>query len=683
MADFVFENLLPYWYMWTVGVLLAVISVGFVLRFVRPAAQIGRQLAASLAALEMIKRRSGTELELEEIGRRAMNGGRLPHLWREYVDTLHAQPAAVEPGGQPRRQLRATTLAETFFSEQALVDTPLKTEFYKHLPGILTGLGIIGTFTGLIIGLIHFDVSLDPSQAQAQLAKLISSVGHAFFVSAAAITLAMLFTWIEKSLITSRYRQVEELQQAIDALFSAGAGEEYLERLVVSSEGAATQVAELKTLLLAELRSLSQDYFQQQSALAQQKEAAAERQAGLLERQLQRQSRDLAAELSQVLEQRLAAPIADIAAAVRTVGADQGEAVNRLLSEVLGRFSTQLQASFDGQTQGVGQLLSATSQMISSSAAQFAELTTSMDQAGRGTAAAMAASLEQALAAVARREQQVDGQVGELVAQVRGLIAESQAQAGRGVEQLATRLGEQVETVVSRLQEQSQLASANSEAQLERISRQSDASVSGLAGQLERLLAHSTEATQGLQATAATLSQVTVDAIRGMNAGADTLYLAASDFAKAGQGVASTMGATVAASSKLEAAAQTLAEVSLTSQEMLADYARSRDLFAQMVVELKTTIANARREASLTAELVDGLQAASGQLAAAQRKSEDYLKSVSEVLTKAHQAFAENIERTLRDANRQFHKEMAQAVGLLSGAIKDLGDTIDDLPVRG
>ena len=51
MADFVFENLLPYWYMWTVGILLAVISVGFVLRFVRPAAQIGRQLAASLAAL--------------------------------------------------------------------------------------------------------------------------------------------------------------------------------------------------------------------------------------------------------------------------------------------------------------------------------------------------------------------------------------------------------------------------------------------------------------------------------------------------------------------------------------------------------------------------------------------------------------------------------------------------------
>jgi hypothetical protein len=52
-----------------------------------------------------------------------------------------------------------------FFSEHALVVTPLKTEFYKHLPGILTGIGIIGTFLGLIMGLSSFDIS-DPEQAQ-------------------------------------------------------------------------------------------------------------------------------------------------------------------------------------------------------------------------------------------------------------------------------------------------------------------------------------------------------------------------------------------------------------------------------------------------------------------------------------------------------------------------------------
>ena len=32
------------------------------------------------------------------------------------------------------------------FNTQVLVDTPLNTEFFRHLPGLLTGIGIIGTF---------------------------------------------------------------------------------------------------------------------------------------------------------------------------------------------------------------------------------------------------------------------------------------------------------------------------------------------------------------------------------------------------------------------------------------------------------------------------------------------------------------------------------------------------------
>ena len=84
----------------------------------------------------------------------------------------------------------------------------------------------------------------------------------------------------------------------------------------------------------------------------------------------------------------------------------------------------------------------------------------------------------------------------------------------------------------------------------------------------------------------------------------------------------------------------------------------------------------------MSAELVDRLSAASAQLSVAQRKSEEYLKSISEVLVRAHQSFAENVERSLREGNRQFQKELSQAVGLLSGAIKDLGDTLDELPAK-
>ena len=115
------------------------------------------------------------------------------------------------------------------------MDSPLQTHFYAHIPGILTGVGIIGTFTGLIAGLIGFDVS-NPEKVQTELSQLVQTVGHAFLVSAVAITLAMVFTWLEKSLLTGRYRQVEMLQQNLDTIFSPQAGAQQVERLTLATE---------------------------------------------------------------------------------------------------------------------------------------------------------------------------------------------------------------------------------------------------------------------------------------------------------------------------------------------------------------------------------------------------------------------------------------------------------------
>ena len=126
----------------------------------------------------------------------------------------------------------------------------LQTHFFKHVPGILTGVGIIGTFTGLIVGLLGFDVS-SPDRVQAALSQLVQTVGQAFMVSAVAIALAMVFTWVEKALLAARYRQVALLQQHLDSLFAPKGGAEYMERMALAAE---MQVA-LSTQILSQLRS--------------------------------------------------------------------------------------------------------------------------------------------------------------------------------------------------------------------------------------------------------------------------------------------------------------------------------------------------------------------------------------------------------------------------------------------
>ena len=190
-------------------------------------------------------RTGGAVVDLAEIEQHVSTDPQLAGLWEEYSRALQAlQRQDKATSGVRVQRWRATATAETFFSDHALVDSPLRTDFYKHVPGILTGLGIIGTFSGLIMGLVHFDVS-SPDRVQAELSRLVQTVGHAFFVSAAAIALAMLFTWIEKALLTSRYQQAEALRHLIDSLFEAGAGEEYLERLVAASETQATAMREM------------------------------------------------------------------------------------------------------------------------------------------------------------------------------------------------------------------------------------------------------------------------------------------------------------------------------------------------------------------------------------------------------------------------------------------------------
>ena len=305
--------LLAHWHLWLVGAVIAAIVLTCLQRFVRPALQLRHTLNTAIARLEDLQSQDSVAAKAE-LERDGAMGGVLAPLWTRYARSLQLATAApddaalgaarananrlsrvffsgshaasgserldlaaverliehdadmarlwdefnqalevlgrLESGSQSvARAWQATSPAEHFFDAQWVVDSPLRTDFFRHVPGILTGVGIIGTFVGLILGLMHFDVR-DPEQVQMQLSALVQTVGQAFQVSAVAIALAMVFTWVEKALLSARYRQTEQLQHLLDSLFWPRGGTEQIERL--------TQAAEMQTALsfklLAELR---------------------------------------------------------------------------------------------------------------------------------------------------------------------------------------------------------------------------------------------------------------------------------------------------------------------------------------------------------------------------------------------------------------------------------------------
>ncbi|MEI8362671.1 MAG: anti-phage ZorAB system protein ZorA [Betaproteobacteria bacterium] len=627
--------------------LLVLTTCFFFVQFVWPSLRLHKQLRAATLKLGEVKKRLASTpiIDLHEI-QEVMVTDELQHLWNEFSETLHPQKMQDTSGQLKVTCYRATAMAEVFFSEQALVETPLKTAFYKHLPGILTGLGIIGTFSGLINGLSGFDIGVGPEEIKTSLKLLIRGVGHAFNVSAIAIGLAMLTTWWTNRELTLRYRQVERLCQLIDSFFDAGAGEEYLARLVEASETSATQATQLKDALVTDLKEILTE---------------------LTERQI----REMSSGIGQSFADSLREPMERISKAVEGVGASQGDAVNRMLTDVLSDFSARMEKMFGGQLSGMSELLEKTAQAMQVSASSFDKLAANISTAGQNATEAMADRLNHAITSMEARQSVLNKQMGEFVEQIRASVSQSQSESAQKLQETLVQLGEQVAGVIGQIQDQSR---ENSTAQA--------SAASNLSNHVETLIAQLVKTSGDLQTSVSALSSATTSSIDRMNSGAEVLAIAADDFAKAGQSVAGTMNATADATVKIQSSAQSLSSATASVQQMFTDYQRTSDALAAMLADLKSTVEIAKKEAGLTTQLVSQLKAAADQLGQAQLQADSYLQGINKVLTESHQSFANEITNTLRQGNGQFQQELSQAVGLLRSGIQELGDTLDDLPSR-
>jgi chromosome segregation ATPase len=278
------------------------------------------------------------------------------------------------------------------------------------------------------------------------------------------------------------------------------------------------------------------------------------------------------------------------------------------------------------------------------------------------------------------RQTERDEQMRTLMDQMKDSIAKSQGESSEATARLLGQLGESTGSLLDGLRGQAQGA------QLEHSERQAElaAHTNDL---LNRQAEHVTKLTEAVQQSSASMRdavermQTATNAnVERMGQGAERLLSSStrlSDNLDTMKTASDGMGTTA---DKLNVSAGTLSSALVATQQALGDQKAVRDALATMVADLRATVENAKRESGLTASLVDGLQVASQRLNEAQKAADTYLEGVTEVLGDTHGAFAKQMEITLREGNRVFHEELAQATGLLKGAIKDLGDVLDNLP---
>ncbi len=724
------------------GGALVIAVLGFFVFFLIPAILHRRKLSALLNALRLQPTEASPE-KLQDVFRQDVG---LSHLWKEYRKSLHEE-RAVSDGVIRVVRWRSTLPAEMFWNEQFVVDSRLRTEFFKHLPGILTGIGIIGTFAGLIDGLQRFKIGSDNAQlVKTSLDALMAAVGHAFVVSASAIAAAMVITLIEKLLLTSLYRLTEDIAQDVDSRFASGAGEDYLEQVARATETSASQLKILKDSLIQDLKEvLAKDLKAVLSGLSEShvntiKGSNLELQQKVLDAANSQidaardDSKALGGVISVAIATGLAKPLDAIREAMKSASGDQSAAAIRMLQDVMASFSQKLNELFGGQISGINELNQRTAQTMESAVLKLEQLVVSLTDSGARTSQTMAdqmakaliemearqgsitdstqalvqelrSAIEQAqkatsegveasgkemaermagaIEAMERRQDAINERTREFVEQIKRLVDSSQTETSAKMQSTLEELGKQVGAMMEQLRESQRSSLEQGRAREEETAGRTQQAVGAMTESVESVVKHIGEASARMQESVTALAAVTTSAISGMSDGAEQVNTATRNFANAGDRVSGVMGQAATVSTGLTSLTTALTAASTSFQQGLQDYKLQRDSVSGLVAELRSVVANAKTEASVTSDVLSRIESATQKLSQAQTQTERFMEGVATVLATAYEQFRSSVTKSLDKSNTEFQTKLSSAVGLLSTSIKELDDVLSTATPKG
>ena len=553
-------------------------------------------------------------------------GKRTEHAWSEFEETLHDQFEVV--GGARRlRDIRATLPAETFINLETSVDPRIGAEYFRHLPGLFTGLGIIGTFSGLIQGLIAFNPTLDAKALKSSLSELFSHVESAFVFSAFAIGVAMVVTLFEKWIYSSCAKWLGELTAALDSLFRAGVGEEYLSGLLQASQENATQTRQLKESMVDDLKVLL---------------------TNLTDRQIQA-TQQLSSDLSRQIEGSLKEPLSHLVETVRNASGQQTTAASQVLENLMSAFMAQMRETLGGQIGDLSGLMQQTAQSMTAVEAGMRALVGDMQKASSESTSGM------------------QGAVRELIESL-ALQQRHQAEAIHGS---TSGLLERIEGTVGRLAAQQTVLTQRTQASLASATQAVDERVAALAQANQ----------QSAQATAnaiTAMSSVSSEAISGMNRGAAAVTEAFKVVQTAADRLAQLTDKMAGVQANLVESSQQLTQSSGTLGTATQSLATVTTALGSTTARLESVAQLARTEADARAKLLSDLNNLTERSRATGQELATLSEEVRGNLAANVESFGNSVSKVLTQHLADYQKQLSDAVSMLKNALEELAEYASD-----
>ena len=170
--------------------------------------------------------------------------------WKEFVETLiHPIPESGDP-------IRNSHEVSRYLNSATIVAPEVSLGFYRSMPNLLTGFGILGTFMGLAAGVGAARVGLssgDPAEITASLQQLLGGASLAFLTSIVGIGSSIFFVLVERRATWSLNLAVDDWVKSIESCLQRVTTEGVALLQLDQLKLAATQLTRFNTELIFSL----------------------------------------------------------------------------------------------------------------------------------------------------------------------------------------------------------------------------------------------------------------------------------------------------------------------------------------------------------------------------------------------------------------------------------------------
>ena len=208
------------------------------------------------SALSLLKETSGglDSIAYNKLDEAFLRNDLLGHSWKEFSETVIKEKVDNTVKIWNSRQ------AEDFFSFDKIVLPKLHLTYLEAVPGIVTGIGLLGTFIALFCGLQNLHVETDMQVTGID--GLINNLSSKFLSSIIGVSAAVFFLIFEKICVGTLENECHELERRLNDLFPRVITEGLLTKLLVEAKEQTNQLKHFNTDMTSRLKSSLEESMQ-------------------------------------------------------------------------------------------------------------------------------------------------------------------------------------------------------------------------------------------------------------------------------------------------------------------------------------------------------------------------------------------------------------------------------------